>query len=181
MIARESILLVLLSLVLAGCSTKLLVHDISGTTWADPSNAAPVNDCNQGIPFRTLASYNAQLYQKTEDGFAAIDKPKVFLIPDHQKLYTLNFQSQYFSNNTFKLTLHDDGTIDKVETTEAIQADKAIEALGGFATKVSGEAVDYERNRKKREREDIEEEVNYWTQKKKLRDAQTEYNALPSP
>jgi hypothetical protein len=158
-----------------GCSTKIDVKDISAPRVCKEESKTP--PClTSGIPFRTIEPYRLRLYQKTADGFKEIGEPLDAELPSVISLQAINFEAGYFSNNTFKLTLDPNGSITQIDTTEAMQLDKALAAFTKSATGVAGAAIDYDLAQEKRKGEVMEAEVKVLEQRKKLLDAQRAYD-----
>lgn len=112
-------LLVLLAA--AGCSSKLIVSEISNTL--DPGSSV------HGIPFRVAKRYDATLYEKTADGYKPVYKTSVTL-PARDRLFVLGFEGQLFSNGSVDLTLNSDGTIQQVSLKSTSRGADVLTAAG---------------------------------------------------
>jgi hypothetical protein len=111
-----------------GCATDIRVSDISNQK---PEEFDSLCSCKKGIPFRVMGPYTVRVFQLGLDGkYAQVGKPLRVKLPDPKKLYTLNYDSDLFSNHTFKLVLRANGTLASAGTTQSQQLDEALAAIG---------------------------------------------------
>ena len=152
----------------AGCSTELLIHDVSGEQWNDLT-------CDQkGLPFRVLEPVTVRLMYRNKSNELKAVEGKSFHAdlphPDH--LYTINYKAKYFSKSTVKLTLNEDGSIKKVELVDTNTIPQALKDFGKATKDVGTAATDYENTRKKQEADTLQQEIDLLKKRKDLIEAQ---------
>ena len=113
---------------LTACSTTLHVREV-----AEESDTPALS----GVPFRLPAPYSLHVFERTEKGeYKAIRTFEVELA-DTEKLYTVNFTSDFLADPAFGLTISEDGLIQKLTLDSTIKADEALAAAAEAADKVT--------------------------------------------
>lgn len=112
--------LTLMTVLAAGCSSTLEVYDIT--------DARPGTQVN-GIPFRIDEPYTLRVYAKDSKGTYVRQFSEEMIFPDQDRIYALNFDSDFFSNHTLNLVLKPDGTLSSSNLTTDIRVDEAITAF----------------------------------------------------
>ena len=123
---------------LAACSTRAVTSDITAT---------PAGAQVSGVPFRTRAPHTLRVFQRQGDG----SYKQVFVsreeMADMDRVYALNYDSDVFSNHTFKLTMREDGTLDNFAFTSAATGAAALSATSGAIKGVTDSVVAYEKQK----------------------------------
>lgn len=133
-----------------GCSTKVVVKDIS----AKDSKVA-------GIPFRVLEPHVVRVYAKdssTSQYKEVFAKPFDLANPD--KLYSLNYRADYFANPSFEIAFQNDNTLKTVNVSDQSHLAQALKDLGATATAVSTAVADNDLNKSKAKKERLAAETD---------------------
>ena len=145
--------LLILIIILSGCSAKYEVTDIT--------NAAPGASVN-GIPYRVKGTYKTHLYTYDKVKSAYEYDVRDVTIPGPDRVYAVGFNARYLSDNTLNITQNPDGTLnivklssdDKVISTanttidQLVEIDKAVEAQieKDKQDKAASEASEFEKS-----------------------------------
>ena len=79
--------------------------------------------------------------------------------PNQNKLYTINFVSDYFSNAELKLSLKENNTLSSLELNADSQLDKSLAQLGTTTQNIANAMLDIEQQRRSKELAEKKEEV----------------------
>jgi hypothetical protein len=115
------VIILAMSASLAGCSSEILVKEI-------PNNLK-AGSTVEGIPFRVPKRFSAKIYEKQNDGYKEVATLPVTL-PDPDRLYTVNFNSQALANPTFDLMANADNTLQQVSLKSKSKGSDALTAVG---------------------------------------------------
>lgn len=164
---RFDTFVIVIGLLISGCSTKLHVYEVQG------NQSGACTECERGIPFRILEPHTVKLMAMTANGeLRLLDKPLQVDLPDPRHLYTINYSAQYFSKTVVKLTFNEDGSLNKSELSASSTVPDAIKQLASTTKDVGTTAVDYENTRKAQEKKALDAEIDLLTKRKALIDAQ---------
>lgn len=132
---RTMIYAAIASIVLSGCSSKMTVTEISPDAVAGTS----VN----GIPFRILKRYEAELYEKRGTKYEWIKtEPLAFTLADPHRLYVLGLEGMPFATSTLDVTFNtENNTIVQAKLVSTSKGAEAIEKAGAQLTAVTNALV----------------------------------------
>jgi len=107
-------------LFLTGCSTDILVKDISQVNSGDKID---------GVPFRTKSAQILRVYMLQKDG--EYKEVKVFHeeMADFRQLYSIGFDSGLFSDHSLTLNLEEGGTLSSLDLKTSQKVDEALAGL----------------------------------------------------
>ncbi len=135
--------------VCGGCSTKVIVEDISAT-----------DSKVTGIPFRALEPHVVRVYAK--DPATSMYKEvfaKPFDLANPDKLYSLNYSADYFANPSFEIAFQNDNTLKTVNVSDQSHLAQALKDLSATATSVSTAIADSDLNKIKAKKERLTAET----------------------
>jgi hypothetical protein len=119
----RSILLLVLSIELAGCSASVSVKPVPV-----PSGDTP--QVVNGVPFRVPGQYTIHVYRLNKDNYEEI-RNYVRTLPDPDELYAVNFSAKALSDQKVNLKFRSDSTLSELNLSGAAQkVDEAITAIG---------------------------------------------------
>ena len=127
------IAIVMLALVLAACSTKPVVTDITG---AEDKMSIP------GVPFRVKQQYVTHIYKLDEDKDAYSEVSRSLqLFPNLEKLYTISFQGDLFATRSIQVGENSDNTLKSIQVTSTNNTSALLDAVNsGFSGVTKAEA-----------------------------------------
>lgn len=123
--------------VLYGCSSSVMVHEISQPLPAGRQEVA-------GIPFRLAEGYTLRVYQRTSAGEYVEVHSQRERLPDPDRLLAVELDAGRLADNELDLQLREDGTLSVVDLSESQKLDEAIQTLGGKALDVAEQAITFE-------------------------------------
>ncbi len=126
---KKLLFLIGITLMASACSSKLAVRDI---TKLEPQSTVV------GLPFRVLEPYKVHLYVKDDKGNYQYFDSKNEIIANPERLYSVNFNSQLFSDHTLKVNFNENGTMSLVNLGTTSQVDEMLSELGTQFKDVTG-------------------------------------------
>lgn|SRR5215510_6005239 len=141
-----------LTVTATGCSSKILVRDISGPPVA-------IGSVVEGVPIQFADRQLIRVYAKQPDGRYEEVHSVVYAVPDQARLFTVTVDSQWLANHTLTLALNDDGTPKTVGIVTASQAAAALTQFGTSAAAVATSLSTFEQQRQKAEAAALEQQA----------------------
>ena len=111
-------LILLCTLLLAGCSAQLNVRELKKQDMEV-----------DGLPFRTRERFVVEIYQKTDNGYVKIGE-QVQIMPNPDRVYLLQHLGQAFANSDTKFTARADGTLSAVTLNSESHLADALSSSG---------------------------------------------------
>jgi hypothetical protein len=124
----------------AGCSSKVIVRDISGP-------AKPVGEIFDGVPMQFADRQQLTVFAKQPDGSYKQVHTRIYAMPDQSRLFAVRVDSDALANNTLTLAFYDDGTPKTVGLTTTSQGQAALTQLGTSAAAIATSAATYDQQR----------------------------------
>ncbi|MFA7705910.1 MAG: hypothetical protein WCX91_02220 [Candidatus Omnitrophota bacterium] len=137
---KVSIFVLILVCAVAGCSSKVVVRDISGP-------AVPVGENIDGVPMQFADRQQLTVFTKQPDGSYKEVHSLVYAMPDQSRLFAVSVDSDVLSNNTLTLAFYDDGTPKTVGLTTTSQGQTAFTQLGTSAAAIATSAATFDQQR----------------------------------
>jgi hypothetical protein len=136
----RNLVLVVASLCLAACATRLQVQDISGLKTGEPV---------AGIPFRVREPRTVRVWMRQS---AEGDKPpqykqvfvRTYELPDSGRLYALNFEASLFGRRDVKVVLREDGALGSVSLKGEDKTGEALAAASKQSLGLADAVVGFE-------------------------------------
>jgi hypothetical protein len=122
----------------AGCSSKVVVRDISGP----PLSVGGIID---GVPMQFADRQQLTVFAKQPDGSYKEVHSLAYAMPDQSRLLAVSVDSYTFANHTLTLAFNDDGTPKTVGLTTTSQGQAAVTQLGTSAAAIATSAVTFDR------------------------------------
>jgi len=185
---------------ITACTTTVVVKDVSELEQQDPPIVQPscqisgqARVCGpvsqedhhssgqiSGIPFRVLTPYTVTVFARKSKVDDKVDDEyeyeQVFQtstsLPNPNKLYSINYVSQFFANSTFELTMREDNTVSALNTTGESTLPQAIKDIGKQSTDIAAAIASYENQRKAALKESMDAEATLLKAKAGLIDVQ---------
>jgi hypothetical protein len=144
-------LLLIFAAAVAGCSSKIIVRDISG-------KPGEVGEIINGVPMQFADRQQLTVFAKQPDGSYKQVYALVYAMPDQSRLLAVRVDSGVFANQTLTLALNDDGTPKKVGLTTTSQGQAALSQLGTSAAAMATSAATFDQQRQAAAQKALEQE-----------------------
>ena len=138
---------------IAGCSSKIVVRDISGR----PPDVGKIID---GIPIQFAGREQLTVFTKQPDGSYKQVHSQICAMPDQSRLFAVRIDSEAFTNNTLTLALNDDGTPKTVGFTNTSQGQAILTQLGTSAAAMATSAVTFDQQRQAAEQKALQQQID---------------------
>ena len=135
----------------AGCSSKIVVRDISGPPKT-------VGETFEGVPLQFADRQQLTVFAMQPDGSYKQVHWRVYAMPDQSRLFAISVDSATLANHTLTLALYDDGTPKTVGLTTTSQGQAALTQLGTSAAAMVTSAVTYDQQRQAAAQKSLEQE-----------------------
>jgi hypothetical protein len=159
-------LVLIFAAAVAGCSSKIIVRDISG-------QPKPVGEIIDGVPMQFADRQQLTVFTKQPDGSYKQVYALVYAMPDQSRLLAVRVDSGVFANQSLTLALNDDGTPKKVGLTTTSQGQAALNQLGTSAAAMATSAATFDQQRQAAAQKTLEQE-------RKLLEAQQDLQQVAS-
>jgi hypothetical protein len=147
---KVSTFVLILVCAVVGCSSKVVVRDISGPP-------VPVGETINGVPMQFADRQQLTVFAKQPDGSYKEVHSLVTAMPDQSRLFAVSVDSDFLANNTLTLAFNDDGTPKTVGLTTTSQGQAALTQLGTSAAAIATSAATFDQQRQAAEQKALQQ------------------------